>query len=594
MLPNLNSNLRLTDVPVCIERNVAGNDGIIPIKRSGAVRIGVPSFKGVCRNIRHGVCRLRRRMPLTHKDRRRVGDVDLLHAGYVRTVCIEVDPVTGFNDRPVFLVSSERSRERNLIGRIAGKRAVAFGHHSRGPADHVLRRLLRRERRERRRIDLFAARYADTREDVAVLIAEGRIVILGKVRPDYYRCSADGRNRPDAVGERNRRIAAFRIPAEEDLVSVNRRCRLVQIVARKNSLRTNHIIAVIEFVNVRLFFLICNNEIHGEGAGLEVRAVRRRAAHQAHAARYAFVPDAEVVAQKLTAGVDGNTDLVLILRLDLIAVRIIERDVDRDRIDRLAADCLLREFKRFFVADAGQHHLRAGGEDACRRGCEDAHAVRSGTVEGLRGHFGLRHFVALILRADAHEALDQRGRIDVRAVLGIPADERAAFDNGRFGQLADRRSCQNRLYDKNVAVLVDEGYREIDFKSRIVGGFRRICGLFRLFRVFRRLGLGRFFRRRLCGLVRVFRFSRDRRVDRQIADQSAAAHVAVFVPATGRESDFIHTDFGAAGVVRYDVYAVVDGLGTIGNGCQRQQLQHHNERYDDRPGASAEKDPVQL
>ena len=185
------------------------------------------------------------------------------------------------------------------------------------------------------------------------------------------------------------------------------------------------------------------DDVDREGAGLEVRAVRRRAAHQAHAARCAFVPDAEAVAQQLTAGVDGNADLVLVLRLDLVAVRIIERDVDRNRVDRLAADCLLRKFERFCVADAGQHHLRAGGEDACRSGRVHAHAVRSGTVEGLRRHFGLRHFVARILRLDAHDALDQRGRIHGRTVIGIPADERTTFDRGRFGQLADRRSRQN-------------------------------------------------------------------------------------------------------------------------------------------------------
>ena len=220
----------------------------------------------------------------------------------------------------------------------------------------------------------------------------------------------------------------------------------------------------------------------------------------------------------------------------------------------------------------------------------------------LTAVFGLvrRDLVAFVLRLDMHHAVDDRRRIDVLSELGIPADERAAFNLGRFGQLADRRSRQNRLTDKNAAVLVHEGHGEVNIELGALGylGIHGLAGLVRSLRFsrFRRLGgLFRIFR--LRGVFRIFRLRglvRIHRIGRQIADQSAGIEILVVALSAGVEPDFIHTDFGAAAVELDDRNVVGTARGTVCNGCQRQQLQHHDERYDDRPGASAEKDPVQL
>ena len=217
-------------------------------------------------------------------------------------------------------------------------------------------------------------------------------------------------------------------------------------------------------------------------------------------------------------GRELDMDLVLIRRLDLVAVRVIERDVDRDRVGQGLAlrNDGQREGARFFLGEIGDAHGRAGGEDALADGRADRDLILGLVFKALRRHFDRGFFrrlcfAARILRADGQHALDNRRAVHALARLGEPAEECLTLDLRRFGQLADRRARQNGQCDKNVAVLVNEFYGDIEFKA----GSRRFDRIRRGFRFDRLLGTCRGFRfNRLLGICRGLRICRLRRLCR--------------------------------------------------------------------------------
>ena len=636
--------------PLCVDRGFL-RQRAAEGKRGRHRGIGIPAAEGVART-----ARIRRRDgvltgPIERRSEiGRGGRVVDAVRRVVRADVVVVDqPVTGADVRIEHDVRADRKRiarlpevrgrDRGIIG--VGF-AVARGRNGGRPSEERLRSFERRIRLVDRvgRARFIARHQYDVRLDgcfvlvhigdrertergCVVIERDRKIVeIVGCVvvliafedRPDVCTDLIDGQD------GRRRGIGRGLRPAVEQIARGQRagtrivndlleHLRRIVILRLDEDLDIVAVILMEDDLNAVVFrtFLNTADDVDGEGCGLKVAAVRRRAAHQLEDAGRNFVIDPEGITFELSARIDVDMDLVLILRLNLFAVGVIERNIDRDCIDDVAARSLLGKLHRSIRVHIGNAHRRAGGEDALGHGCIDADLLMRGSREGLRRHFDLGDVVAVVSCDDAHHAFDDRRRIDVLSELGIPADERTTFNRGRFGQLADRRAGQNRHYDKDFAVLVDECYGNIKLEVRSVArivralrirGIRGILRVFRILRVLRICGLVRILR--LRGLVRIlrlrglFRGFRLRRLCRQIADQTAAAHIPVVISATGFESDFIHTDFGAAAVKLDDVNAFDAAFSIIGNGCQRQQLQHHDERYDDRPGASAEKDTVQL
>ena len=179
----------LTDSPVSVESNVISNDGRgAECESFRAFRIPVPAFESISRN----VCRRssgsgRCCLSLLNEDRRGIADVYFLHACYMASVGIEMDPVSCLDYGIVRSVSGCGNASVNCVVVGADLGLVL----SLGPACMVLRSKLGSVGRKAAERIRAVLRNTYAREDVVVLIAESKIDIIAE-HGVYFYCSVSG------------------------------------------------------------------------------------------------------------------------------------------------------------------------------------------------------------------------------------------------------------------------------------------------------------------------------------------------------------------------------------------------------------------
>ena len=339
-----------------------------------------------------------------------------------------------------------------------------------------------------------------------------------------------------------------------------------------------------------------NDHVDGERAAREVAAVLRRLRHELQRAAFGHVIDGELAARKTVRRGKADAYVLRVLRLDPVARRVDERDVDRKRAGEHAAfsDGLQREGFRGAAVDRGHAHSRIRREDARVDARLDGDAVRRDADEVLRRHLFRNRFI--VTRVQAERRVYDRVRLDAIAVLGVPADERLALDRRRGRKLADRAARQNRQPGEEVSFFVQENNGVFNCQIRLVAGLDRLAGIRidRRDRLIRVLGIDR-----IDGLdridwldriVRLRRFGRRLGSDGKIRFFRIAVAVAIDQIARVTRADAV-VAVVAAVAERRTAVAAVKGFGKRG---RRQKLQDHDDRDDDRPEASAEEDLVQL